>query len=201
MPRTASYDRHEALGKALDLFWRRGYHASSLKHLGQALDMRPGSFYAAFGSKQDLFVEVLDEYAGQMAELLASHLAREATALDALKAYLSELVLGCVPGESPPVRACMVVKTLLEVTDEDEPLRSRVNQMLTQTEQAIADLLKQAQAAGEIRPDVDPTRLARVVQVQMMGLRTFAQRDLGRAQLEPLVADIFALLDGYRVHH
>lgn len=201
MPRAAKYDRKTALDKAVTLFWARGYHASSLKHLEGALDMRPGSLYAAFGSKEGLFMEALDTYAGHMSDQLQAHLAREASPLAALKAFLRELVLGCSRGVNPPARACMMVKTLLEVTDEDEPLRAKVNELLNHMEGTFEKLLTEARDHGEVRPDVDCARLARLVQVQMMGLRSFAQRDVGSAELTPLLDDVFALLDDYRTLH
>lgn len=63
MPRTARFDRQIALDKAVELFWSRGYYASSMKHIEKALDMRPGSLYATFGSKSGLFTEALQAYA------------------------------------------------------------------------------------------------------------------------------------------
>ncbi|MBC7184501.1 MAG: helix-turn-helix transcriptional regulator, partial [Marinobacter sp.] len=59
MARHARYDRKTALGKAVGLFWEKGYHGSSMKQIEQALDMRPGSIYATFGSKDGLFSEAL----------------------------------------------------------------------------------------------------------------------------------------------
>ncbi|MFZ3076621.1 MAG: helix-turn-helix domain-containing protein, partial [Psychrobacter glacincola] len=55
MSRTTLYNRHEALERAIQLFWQKGFHATSLKDIEQALDMRPGSIYAAFGNKDGLF--------------------------------------------------------------------------------------------------------------------------------------------------
>ncbi|MGB2139878.1 MAG: helix-turn-helix domain-containing protein, partial [Psychrobacter sp.] len=51
MSRTTLYNRQEALDRAVKLFWHKGFHATSLKDIEQALDMRPGSIYAAFGNK------------------------------------------------------------------------------------------------------------------------------------------------------
>ncbi|MEP5174815.1 TetR/AcrR family transcriptional regulator, partial [Marinobacter alexandrii] len=65
MARHARYDRQTALAKAVALFWERGYHGSSMKQIEQALDMRPGSIYATFGSKDGLFSEALAAYAEQ----------------------------------------------------------------------------------------------------------------------------------------
>jgi len=68
MSRVAKYDRDTALDRAVRLFWERGYFASSMKHIEQALDMRPGSLYATFGSKSGLFAEALEVYADHARE-------------------------------------------------------------------------------------------------------------------------------------
>ena len=66
MPRMAAYDRQDCLEKAVTLFWEKGFHATSLKDIEHALDMRPGSIYAAFGNKESLYSQALDLYAGTM---------------------------------------------------------------------------------------------------------------------------------------
>ncbi len=201
MPRAAKYDRKTALDKAVSLFWARGYHGTSLKQLELALDMRPGSLYAAFGSKQSLFLEALDLYASDLLNQLNEQLKAAQSPMNALQAFLRHMVTGDSPESEPPARACMIVKTLLEVTEEDEPLGTRVNELLTDIEEIFEDLLRRAQREGELRADVDCERLARLIQVQIMGLRTFAQRHVADQALEPLLEDVNALLDGYRVRH
>ncbi|WP_238062442.1 helix-turn-helix domain-containing protein [Psychrobacter sp. Ps3] len=63
MSRTTLYTCRQALEHAIALFWQKGFHATSLKDIEHALDMRPGSIYAAFGNKDGLFQEALDYYA------------------------------------------------------------------------------------------------------------------------------------------
>lgn len=201
MPRAAKYDRKIALDKAVTLFWARGYHATSLKQLEQALDMRPGSLYAAFGSKQSLFMEALDVYTVQMVNLLEAHLDSAESPLLALQSFLRDLVLGDAPDNEVPARACMIVKTLMEVTEEEEPLGIKVNELLADMEEIFEDLLNRSRREGELRSDVDCVRLARLVQVQVMGLRSYAQRQVTAKELEPLLVDINGLLDNYRVRH
>lgn len=197
MPRAAQYDRQQALNKAVMLFWQRGYHASSLKDLEHCLDMRPGSLYAAFGSKQELFIEALDSYAEQMSAQLQHSLASEDSSLAALKSFLTELVLCDSGKQEAPARACMIVKTLLEITPEDTLLHAKVNELLARMELNFEQLLMQAKNRGELKADVDCARLARLVQVQVMGLRSFAQRDLDKSQLAPLLDDLFSMLEGF----
>src|SRR5690606_12646886 len=103
--------------------------------------------------------------------------------------------------DMPQGRACMIIKTLLEVGERDEPLRTKVNELLNRMEETFELLLREAQHKGELRPELDCNRLAGIVQVQMMGFRTFAQRDVSETRLAQLLDDIFALLDGYRMLH
>jgi AcrR family transcriptional regulator len=76
-PNARPYDRDAALDAALRLFWAKGYHATSLKDLEAALTMKPGSIYAAFQSKEALFLAALERYflrnrAGLAARLAAA---------------------------------------------------------------------------------------------------------------------------------
>ena len=72
MPRKPSYDREDLIERARDLFWQRGWAGTSLKDLEASLKMKPGSFYAAFGSKDALFELALDRYAADGSERMLS---------------------------------------------------------------------------------------------------------------------------------
>lgn len=202
MPRKPRYDREHALDSAVTLFWQRGYHASSLKHIEQALDMRPGSLYATFGSKEALFQEALDRYAARMSEDLDACLRASDSRLGGLRNYLRQLARACTTageGEGAlTVPACMLVKTLLETNQQNEALRAQANQLLDQTEARLCTVLVEARARGELAPDADCQRLARLVQAQIMGLRSFAQRKTDAATVIALVEDMLALLDAQK---
>ncbi|UTW07219.1 TetR/AcrR family transcriptional regulator [Pseudomonas benzenivorans] len=198
MPRTSRYDRQTALDKAVLLFWERGYFATSMKQIEEALDMRPGSLYATFGSKSGLFGEALDEYSRQMGEELAGHLARQSSRIAGLKSYLRAVTQSCLEPGRVPARACMLVKTLLEVNNQEPALQQQVNLILRDVEAQLAEVVQQAQEAGELRPEVDCQRLARLLQAQLIGLRSFAQRDVPACHLEALTDDMLAMLEPYR---
>jgi len=197
MPRALKYDRRQALERAVDLFWLKGYQAASLKQIELALDMRPGSLYAAFGSKQDLLLEALGLYAEQMFGLFEWHLARADSPLAGFKGFVHQLVLGDTDQGLPAVRACLMVKMLLELGDDSPRVNAEINRLLEATEVGFERMLRSARAAGELRRDLDCQRLARLLQVQIMGLRSYAQRDLSRADLEILVSDVCDLVDTY----
>ncbi len=201
MARNARYDRQTALEKAVYLFWERGYHATSMKQIEQALDMRPGSIYAAFGSKDKLFSEALNAYATKGSSDLGRLLTEQGPIIDALQDYLRNIAIACHPGSSEPSRACMLVKTLLEASYTHSSIADQANELLYGIEQSIAGALERARERGELKPDTHCERLARLIQAQIMGLRAFAQRQTSAGQVSELADDMAALLEPYRAIH
>ena len=90
MARPAIHDRDEALARALRLFWAQGFHATSLKDIEKALDMRPGSIYAAFGSKEGLYRAALARYAADARATGRVFKALEPTLIPVLEAASAE---------------------------------------------------------------------------------------------------------------
>lgn len=198
MPRPPSYDRETALAKAVGLFWHKGYHGSSMKQIEQALDMRPGSIYATFGSKDGLYSEALARYASQSSEDLATHMAGYSSVLDGLQAYLVKIARNYSDPDQVPARACLIVKTLLESSNTNTSLYQQAKSVLVTIENAFTELLEIARKQGELIPTTDCQRLARLIQGQIMGLRSMAERDLSATELEQLGQDMASILDAYR---
>ena len=183
MARNARYDRQIALDKAMNLFWERGYAGASMKQIEQALDMRPGSIYATFGSKDGLFSEALAAYAQRSGLELREHLAGSPSVMDGLQEHLRCIARQASPGGESPSRACMVVKTLLEASNTNTAIANQANSILSAIEQALTELLEQAKRQGELAPGTHCARLARLLQAQIIGLRSFAQREISSEQV------------------
>ncbi|WP_424934509.1 TetR/AcrR family transcriptional regulator [Amaricoccus macauensis] len=188
MARQPVHSREEALEKALNLFWRKGYHATSLKDLEHALDMRPGSIYAAFRSKEALFREVLKLYATEVGVQFRAVVSSSPTTLDGVVCFLTEI--GRRPENEPPSRACMLVKTLLEATDAQTAVAEDANAYLARIEAMFEDAFETSRRNGEIAADVDPKRLARRLQSAIFGLRVYAQRENSTDAVEELAEDM-----------
>ena len=201
MARQARYDRKTALEKAVALFWERGYHGSSMKQIEQALDMRPGSIYATFGSKDGLFSEALAAYAEQGSQELATYLQRDHSILDGLQAYLRAMTTPDSKDSERPARACMIVKTLLESSNTHPALAEQANHILASIQRAISKALEQARAEGELAESTDCHRLARLLQAQIIALRSMAERKLSADELSDLGEDAAGILDAYRTRH
>ncbi|GHD41418.1 TetR/AcrR family transcriptional regulator [Marinobacter persicus] len=200
MARHPQYNRDAALHKAVGLFWEKGYHGSSMKQIEQTLDMRPGSIYAAFGSKDGLFSEALARYAEQGGEELAAHMQQYDSIVDGLQAYLRHVAMSCQQ-DTCPSRACMIVKTLLETSHTNTALANQARDVLAAIETTLTGLLEQAKNRGELIQSTDTGRLARLLQSQIMGLRAIAERGLTEQQLAELADDMANLLEPYCLKH
>lgn len=171
MPRKPEFDREDLIDRARALFWKQGWAGTSMKDIEADLNIKPGSFYAAFGSKDALFELALDRYAQDSVSRLGS-LAKAHGPLGALQALPSDIV----QNEASPAKACMLSKTYLELQGRDHPLAERANAHLLVMEKEIAALFTQAQASGEISARRDPDQLARRYQSDLLGLRVTAER-------------------------
>jgi len=190
MPRKPNYDRNELIDRSRDLFWRRGWAGTSLKDLEAVLQMKPGSFYAAFGSKDALFKLAMEKYAMDGLERLK----QMAEKLGPIKA-LQRFPMMAIENEDAPAKACMLSKTLLELQAHNHPLAKEANLHLLRMESHFAELFEQVQAFGEIDSDLDPQVLARRYQSDLLGLRVSAEREgIDATAIATEIADSLARL-------
>lgn len=196
MSRTTLYNRQEALDRAIHLFWQKGFHATSLKDIEQALDMRPGSIYTAFGNKDGLFQEALDHYAQASLNELERILANYQSPLLGLAAFMRQL--GGIRDKDLPSRACMLVKSLLELGAREQSALQKVEKLLAGMESRFAECFVEAQRLGELDTELDPLRLARRLQAEVMGIRAFAQRDVDSAAVYALAEDMALSIEDLR---
>ena len=193
MSTKAKFDRDEVIEKAKNLYWQKGYHATSMRNLQDVIDMRPGSIYAAFGSKDNLFKEALNCYAQESAKHLANCMAEKPKALDGLKLFMNRVAV--CNDNSAPNGMCMIVKSIAELTQNDSPeLLTVAKQILVNVEAAFADIFQQAINQGELNKDKDPAELARFLQIQLIGLKTYAQVTNNSTLIENYIDDIFLRL-------
>ena len=171
MPRKPEYDRDVLIDRARDLFWQNGWAGTSMKDLERVLGLKPGSFYAAFGSKAALFALALDRYAETGAKRLAA-LEEEFGAFGALQEYPRAVI----SSPDAKARACMLAKTVLEMGQDADEIGARASKHLATMERRFAELFRAAQSAQQIHASYDANALARRYQSDLLGLRISAER-------------------------
>ncbi|MFT2089929.1 TetR/AcrR family transcriptional regulator [Paraglaciecola sp. 2405UD69-4] len=189
MRKNAKFDRAEVVENATKLYWEKGFNGTSMRNLQDVIDMRPGSIYATFGSKEGLFKEALNRYTDMGIEALLAARETAKSPLKALKLFMKTVVLDYE--NTAPSRMCMLAKTMGELTEENADLIQETKRLLAKIEIEFVRLLKESQDLGEIESSKDVNKLARHIQVQTMGLRTYAKTCDDQAELETMVDDVF----------
>src|SRR5690349_7428825 len=116
--RPRSFDRTEALSRAMEVFWTRGYEGASMAELTGAMGIGAPSLYAAFGSKEALFREAIDHYGRTEGPEIQAAVAAAPTARDAVEAYLTERSRVFTRPGKP--RGCMIVLSGLTAADASQ---------------------------------------------------------------------------------
>jgi TetR/AcrR family transcriptional repressor of nem operon len=166
------YDREEILDKAMQVFWEQGYCATSMATLVETTDLKPGSLYAAFESKQGLFLATLDHYGALSSEKLRAHLSKAESPLEAIESYFDRLADDI---EKPRGKtSCFLVNTVLEFSHRDAQIRERLNQHFGNIESAFVDALSAARARGQLDAGTDCGALAAFLMNNIWGLRVLA---------------------------
>jgi len=192
MARPVEIDRDRAFEVAFQLFWHRGYRSTSLQQLLDAMEIGKSSFYAAFASKEALFVDVLSYYWTQT-QAVFSRIRLKRRGLEAIREFLNETLLNV--SDTDRRKGCLAVNSALEMAGVNQELHDRAGQILNKLEVELRSLLTEAQAIGEVRPDQSPRELAQLLIVMLQGLRVSSRRGMTRPQARAAVGALMQLLD------
>ncbi len=193
MARTKEFDPQVALGAALELFWDKGYEATSMADLVEHLGLGRASIYATFGAKHELYLKALDRYGELMHPTLADELSQPGPALPLVRALVERFAREAAGDKGR--RGCFVVNTAVELAPHDHTAARRVQLSWDYLETALTRALTRAQKQNELAADRDPRALASCLLVLMQGLRVVGKADTGPRRLRAATAQILTLLD------
>lgn len=188
MTRAANYDRDAALDAAMTVFWRKGYHATSLKDLETALSMKPGSIYAAFESKENLYLLAIARYFERARQGFRANITNAASPLVGLATQFQNYANLADADQSR--QACMLMKTVMDTKSTDPKIADAAQNYLDRMYAEFAATFEAAREAGELPPDADTHRLARRFQANVTALRVELQRGLPRPVITELAEDM-----------
>ncbi len=187
MGRPREFDLEQALDRAMEVFWRQGYEATSLADLTAAMKIGKPSLYAAFGNKEQLFRRVLERYTAGPGSY-AARASAEPTARKVVEAFLRGTVEATTRPHCP--QGCLGVQGALAASDDGVV----VHDLLADWRDGVrADLevrFRVALAEGDLASDADPARLARYVMTLSFGLAVQAAGGVGPDELLKVVDEV-----------
>ena len=172
MARTTEFDREQVLENAMHIFWRNGYAKTSIPNLVAATQLNPGSIYAAFDSKEGLFLEAMEFYGKRSITTLKSLLKESDSPLKGIENFFSELIN---KSQNNDDHGCLIVNTLLEMSSHNSTIQSHANKLLDTNETALFNALEKAKALGEISASANTKTLAKYLMINIWGLRVLAK--------------------------
>jgi AcrR family transcriptional regulator len=194
--RPRSFDRAEAVQRALRVFHDRGYEGTTLTDLLEAMGgIAAPSFYAAFGSKEELFKEVVELYRSTVGASVASALAEQPTARAAIEAMLRAAVTTLTKTGEP--RGCLLVLGAMSCPRASSNVEEHLREMRLQTRRGITKRLKRGVAEGDLPANADVSALASFYTAFVHGLSIQARDGSSRDSLMAAVDCAMAAWDGF----
>ncbi|MGW6137277.1 TetR/AcrR family transcriptional regulator [Streptomyces sp. NPDC055140] len=194
MARTKEFDPDAALQSALELFWRRGYEATSMADLVDRLGIGRASIYATFGNKHELYLKAMDRYAESADAAILADLSAGGPALPAVRALVRRFAAEATTDERR-LTGCFATNTATELAPHDTAAARRVERSWEHVETLLRATLTRAQAQGELPADRDPRALARLLLVLMQGMRVVGKASPDPARVRDAAEQALGLLD------
>ena len=183
----------DVFDKALFLFWKKGYAATSMNDLVAETGMAKPGLYANFGSKDELFIKALTHYFDRFLSTFGKDFAEsDAPIAEALRDLLMRTVHSA-RGDAPCV-GCFLLNTVVETTDAPSELHDLSREMAERRRRLLRDRLARAVTEGELRPDTDVDQLAQFVSGQMLAIAAMASEGADQATLERFVETALQIL-------
>ncbi|MGW7366581.1 TetR/AcrR family transcriptional regulator [Streptomyces sp. NPDC054841] len=194
MARTKEFDPDAALQSALELFWSRGYEATSMADLVEHLGIGRASIYATFGNKRELYLRAMDRYGETRDPSLFAELSRPGPALPGVRAVVRRFAAESATDEAR-LAGCFVTNSAAELAPHDTAVARRVELSWEHIETLLHSALTRARAQGELPADRDPRSLARMLLVLMQGMRVVGKASSDPGRIRDAAEQALSLLD------
>lgn len=174
MARPPKYADEEILDRALELFWTRGWSATSIRELETQLDLKAPAIYRRFGSKDGLSQAVLGHYVDRVVRRrIEKYLPGEGDPLDNIREFL---VSGVRPAaDGGPLIGCLLTTTALETPEVSPDLGAALMAGQAIIEAAIRRELERATEAGALAPGLDVDGALSMLTLAWHGLMVLAR--------------------------
>lgn len=193
MARPREFDPNEALTKAMEVFWHKGYCATSLDDLEAKMGLKRQSIYCAFGDKRALFLKALKLYQEQGFGFIREQLNRFSSPKQAIYETIHLLAQGAlIDGKKC---GCFMANTALELADHDPDIAAEVRYMSERLEDYFTEVIKQGQECGEIPKHHSSRILAKFIINFINGLRILEKTQPSAEEVEGLVNVTLSVLE------
>ncbi|CAB3707154.1 TetR/AcrR family transcriptional regulator [Achromobacter pestifer] len=189
MARPRTFDESTALDAAILCFWSRGYEATSVRDLADAMGISGPSLYNTFGDKRALYQRALDHYVDRGFRDRVRRFESQLPPREAIAAFFDEIIELSL--DDPTRKGCLIVNAALELAPHDPEFQSVLAGVLHDMEAFFLRCVQAGQDAGTLNATVPAADLARMLLATLMGMRVLArvrpEAELLRGLLRPVM--------------
>ena len=194
--RPRSFDRDEALERAIAVFWEHGYDATSIAVLTEKLGINAPSLYAAFGNKRELFDEALDSYLRTYGSFSRRALAEEPNAREAVERILREAASVYTDPDHPP--GCLLISAATNCSPQSADVAAHLRKIRGEGRRALETKIAADARSGVLPEDTDVHGLATFYSAVIQGMSAQARDGASTADLNQITT---AALQAWPTRH
>ena len=193
MARPPAFERQVVLEQAMQVFWTKGYAATSVADLTAAMNLSKSSLYGAFGDKHAVFLEAVEFYRDHVTARVRSAINLPKPARQVIRSILGRAVDRIL--EPDGRRGCFLNNSAVEVAPHDPATAERCRSGLLLMEDSFERLVRRAQAEGDIAVEHDSRKLARLLNGTVNGIMVIGKANPDYQTLKDIVDAVMKAMD------
>ncbi|CAM3210859.1 TetR/AcrR family transcriptional regulator [Paenibacillus lupini] len=192
MARQREFDEGKALDAAMQLFWEKGFEATSLSDLTARMGIQRPSIYSTFGDKKGLFEAALRKYTSSHAAYVRTNLQNNSSVREAFRAFFENML--AKEYEECPNWGCFCINSMVELAPHDEKFEilTREHQMYLSV--IFQETIERGMRSGELDTGINAKALAQTLVIQLIGLTVFMKSRPERVFVDHSIKEILTLL-------
>ncbi|MGX1828339.1 TetR/AcrR family transcriptional regulator [Paenibacillus taichungensis] len=193
MVRQREFDTDQALEAAMQIFWDKGFEATSLSDLTTAMGIQRPSLYAAFGDKKELFETALRRYTTLHASQVRSRLQHTTSVKEAFRALFEHI--GAEGDVTDARHGCFCINTMVELAPHDSKFAVLTREHQMYLAAIFKETIERGQETGELSNDLESSALSKSLVVSMIGLTVMMKSEPDRSFVQQSIKVTLSLLE------
>ncbi|MDT0605909.1 TetR/AcrR family transcriptional regulator [Croceitalea rosinachiae] len=193
MPRTKQFDEKEVLNKAMELFWQKGFHATSMQDLVSHLGINRASLYDTFGGKDALFESAFSLYRETNGDIIQHLFETERSVKEGFRKLFQKAIDESMQDDCK--KGCFVVNTTTELIPGDEKIQKILLENKIKTENLFTAFVQKGIRNGEIKTNKNADEIGLMLFALFNGIRVLAKVDADPEKLYSIMNSGLSVLD------
>lgn len=165
MARNREFNEQEAIAKAMDVFWKKGYNGASIRDLTDAMQINSSSLYSSIGDKHQLFIKCIRNYTENRMKEAENRIAKARSPLKAIVNFINDSVNAILYSSN----SCLAIKTSFELAATDKEVQEILKNDTDHTHKLLTSIVKKAMESKEINNEIEAETMADYIANSLTG--------------------------------